>query len=662
MWIEVSLKNINFKKICGFVDIHTKDLNLYSRKDPKDVYCFNFEERIGKPRADLASVPIQQCVSLNATLEQENDTLILVCMISLKNIIQPNDSTYEKVIELFQNSSNEREFLEEFNTDYAQETATQDQEVVLESKVELAKLKGSLKPRQRIAISRIAVEWTDCVIISNQHKRFKIITNSEKRLSFLPEKAYERSIKSLIENSYRTKLANETVFLFKDPKATDQDRKSKLLRLEAEEKRREEQERKEEGKEEEERRRKEGIWKELRSQSDHLQKANSLMERSFNINSREKDLFSKDLHFMKEENTQKRKSTNPFLPQGYTEKTKLEDNYSTIEDITRFPNFDTSKPPPQYKTKYRDNEDSRQSYSGSTDSTSSYMQREGNREKGMQNQGGILGQRIEQLKNLLEQSWASKDKIERERNSYSKRLFDLTKDFDSLLQENKQQSYQIKEFKIRANQIIDKKEDDIEKLRKEVNCFENQANKRESELEEICKAYDNLEKRNLDTVTELHQAHQYVEELTGQISSLSDQLKSQEPGHPSMNQTSEPSNNPQTFMPRCSSTPLPVPQKVVDQQISTQLLKEGQKILNKFRQRRFSDPSSLSWDDEDLPKGEPKYENTGSQQEESRGEREKSQRLQEIDNLIRKQTANLVTSNYNLRPRNQLQIPERYKL
>ena len=136
MWIEVTLRNINFKKIIGFVDIHTRDLNLYARKDPKDVYSFNFEERVGKPRADLASVPIQQCVSLSATLEQENDTLILVCMISLKNIIQPNDSTYEKVIELFQNSSNEREFLEEFNTDYAQETATQDQEVVLESKVE----------------------------------------------------------------------------------------------------------------------------------------------------------------------------------------------------------------------------------------------------------------------------------------------------------------------------------------------------------------------------------------------------------------------------------------------------------------------------------------------------------------------------------------------
>ena len=144
-------------------------------------------------------------------------------------------------------------------------------------------------------------------------------------------------------------------------------------------------------------------------------------------------------------------------------------------------------------------------------------------------------------------------------------------------------------------------------------------------------------------------------------SPLSDQLKTKEPGHPSMNQTSEPTNNPLTFMPRCSSTPLPVPQKIVDQQISNQLLKEGQKILNKFKQRRFSDPS-LSWDDEDLPTGEPKYENTRDQQEESRGEREKSQRLQEIDNLIRKQTANLVTSNYNLRPRNQLQIPERYKL
>ena len=131
-----------------------------------------------------------------------------------------------------------------------------------------------------------------------------------------------------------------------------------------------------------------------------------------------------------------------------------------------------------------------------------------------------------------------------------------------------------------------------------------------------------------------------------------------------MNQTSEISNNPLNFMPRSSSTPLPVPQKVVDQQISNQLLKEGQKILNKFKQRRFSDPS-LSWDDEDMKSREPEYENTRNmtiEEEENRGEKEKTQRLQEIDNLIARQTASLVTSKYSLRPRDQLKLPDRYKL
>ena len=157
----------------------------------------------------------------------------------------------------------------------------------------------------------------------------------------------------------------------------------------------------------------------------------------------------------------------------------------------------------------------------------------------MQGQGGILGQRIEQLKNLLEQSWKSKDQIEKEKNSYAKRLSDISKDFDNLLQENKQQTCQLKEFKIRANQIIDQNMDDLRqkenvigKLKEDMNSCKNQASKRENELQEVCDAYDNLEKRNLNTVEELQQAHQYIKELTSQMSSLTDQLKTQETGHP----------------------------------------------------------------------------------------------------------------------------------
>ena len=512
------------------------------------------------------------------------------------------------------------------------------------------------------------MEWVDCVLINNQHKRFKIITNSERRLSFLPEKAYERSIKSLVENSYRTKLANETVFLFKDPKATDQDRQNKLIKMTAEETRREGQERKEEEKEQAERRRKEGIWKELVAQSDHLQKANWLMEKSFNISSTGQDLFTKDHQYLREEKSQTRKSTNPFLPQRDKERIEPEDNYSTIEDITRVPSFDASKPPPQNRSKHNYSQDYRQSYTDSTDSRYNHRQSEGSRDENTQGKGGILGQRIEQLKNLLEQSWKAKDQIERQKNSYAKRLSDISRDFDNLIQENKQQTCQLKEFKIMANQIIEQnlddlrqKEEDTRKIEEELISCKNQVSKRESELQEVCDAYDNLEKRNLSTLEELQESHLYIGELRSQMAKLTDQLKTQEEGHQNLNQTSEIGNNLQNFMPRSSSTPLPVSQKIVDQQISTQLKKEGQRILNKFRQRRFSDPS-LSWDDEDLPTGEPEYENTRDQQEENRGEKEKSQRIQEIDNLIRKQTANLVTSNYNLRPRNQLKLPEKYKL
>ena len=112
MWIEISLRNINFKKLLGFLDIHTRDLNAYGRKDPKDTYIFNYDEKVAKPRSDVASPSTQQCVNLNVTLEQENDMLMLCCMISLKNIINPNDSTYQKVIDLFENNGNEKEFLD----------------------------------------------------------------------------------------------------------------------------------------------------------------------------------------------------------------------------------------------------------------------------------------------------------------------------------------------------------------------------------------------------------------------------------------------------------------------------------------------------------------------------------------------------------------------
>ena len=78
-------------------------------------------------------------------------------------------------------------------------------------------------------------------------------------------------------------------------------------------------------------------------------------------------------------------------------------------------------------------------------------------------------------------------------------MSDLNKDYDNLLQENKQQTCQLKEFKIRANQIIDQnmddlrqREDDMEKLREDMNNCKHQVSKRENEIQEVCEAYDSL--------------------------------------------------------------------------------------------------------------------------------------------------------------------------
>ena len=239
--------------------------------------------------------------------------------------------------------------------------------------------------------------------------------------------------------------------------------------------------------------------------------------------------------------------------------------------------------------------------------------------------------------------------------------------------ENKQQASNLNEFRNRANAIIDEntniirqKENTIQEMKEELRSCRQQVSKRSNDLQTACEAYDSLEQRSRNSLEDLKEAHLYISELRAQISNLENQLKKQEEAEcPSPNGAAEGNKGPMPFFPRCASTPLAIPQNIVDQQVSQELRKEGEKILKKYRQRNFSDPS-LSWDDGDMKMGEHTYENTKEQETvsegEAVGEREKSLRIQEIDNLIQRQTKNLQGYDYNLRDRNKIKLPNRYKL
>ena len=228
MWLEVAIRNINYKKLLGFIEIYTRDISLGQKKAIGEIYKFNYEEQLGRP--NLAPPASHEGISLNITLEQQNEDLMLCLTISLKKIVYPNSLTYNKVNNLFKSVGNEEEYLSSFFTDFAQEDDSRNQDVALQTRVELGKLKTDLRSRQRLAISKISAGWSDCAII-NEDKRFKVITNTEKELTFLPEPAYEKSLRHIVENSHRTKLSNEVVFLTKDPRLSDAERRDKWNKI-----------------------------------------------------------------------------------------------------------------------------------------------------------------------------------------------------------------------------------------------------------------------------------------------------------------------------------------------------------------------------------------------------------------------------------------------
>ena len=246
-------------------------------------------------------------------------------------------------------------------------------------------------------------------------------------------------------------MAGENVFLSKDPRQTDQNRLDKLDKMDEEERNRRISEVKQSEKEEQEKTRKEGVWRELKAQSDHLNKANLLMEQSFNLSNQELSQHKRDTSYHRKQQGRK---TNPFIASGYTGRMEEEGEYSFIPDVTR--PVDVSRPPPYLKNSVRS------SSNQSQDTKNSHRQYQGGRGSHRQSQDSNISESIEQLKNLLEESWHNRDKAEREKISLEKRLNTLSKDYNNLLEQNKQQSFQLNDFKSRANQIIDQ---DLEQLR-----------------------------------------------------------------------------------------------------------------------------------------------------------------------------------------------------
>ena len=182
MFLELLLNGIHHKRLKGFIEIYSRDLETHSKKEIGNTFLFNYEERKTN-KSDLAH---GTGIYITASLEQENDNLVVCLLASLKHIVHPDTSSYKEVINLFQSAS-ERVFLNEFRTNYAQEESTQNQNIVLETRTEIGKIKGTLKARQRLAVSNISLDWIDCTIITPEEKRFKIITNTEKRLTYIPE-------------------------------------------------------------------------------------------------------------------------------------------------------------------------------------------------------------------------------------------------------------------------------------------------------------------------------------------------------------------------------------------------------------------------------------------------------------------------------------------